>query len=416
MKSKNAITTTWRFLAMFVSGVMLLGLLCSCASESDDTDNYSSVDRDDIIIMQRNSVYENVNNHGEFYSNGIGSLRYFDFMSMVSAPICSKPNCTHTDENECTSFGLDNHPTLIDDKIYYFTYELTYGDDNKPKYVTYLNHANVDGSGRVQVSSIDGIMVWKPNDAYIYDNVIYFTADKMTLDESTMMFDSSTKCICSCDYSTGKFEIYEEYDKGYSPNIFIQGYYKDKIYFIFSYYDEEDPYINLPFEEYDKVIAEAYEWGNEHSVTEVYTLDINTKEIALSDLTNKMSIDTGIVARDGYLIYDDDEGMHAIDYNGNETVIPGESITGLGTIIVNDTLIQKSVNKAYNLKTGEVYGLRFPDTLSENEIIGLSLKDYIKDEGSEYGEYVFGYSVTVDGLLDYTYIRIPENELIVPNE
>ena len=108
--------------------------------------------------------------------------------------------------------------------------------------------------------------------------------------------------------------------------------------------------------------------------------------------------------------------MHAIDYNGNETVIPGESITGLGTIIVNDTLIQKSVNKAYNLKTGEVYGLRFPDTLSENEIIGLSLKDYIKDEGSEYGEYVFGYSVTVDGLLDYTYIRIPENELIVPNE
>lgn len=117
MKSKNAITTTWRFLAMFVSGVMLLGLLCSCASESDDTDNYSSVDRDDIIIMQRNSVYENVNNHGEFYSNGIGSLRYFDFMSMVSAPICSKPNCTHTDENECTSFGMNNHPALIGDNI-----------------------------------------------------------------------------------------------------------------------------------------------------------------------------------------------------------------------------------------------------------------------------------------------------------
>ena len=177
MKSKNAITTTWRFLAMFVSGVMLLGLLCSCASESDDTDNYSSVDRDDIIIMQRNSVYENVNNHGEFYSNGIGSLRYFDFMSMVSAPICSKPNCTHTDENECTSFGMNNHPALIGDNIYYFTSEFIYGDDNNLKCVTYLNRANVDGSGRVQVSSIDGIDVWRPYDAYIYDNVIYFTAD-----------------------------------------------------------------------------------------------------------------------------------------------------------------------------------------------------------------------------------------------
>ena len=56
MKSKNAITTTWRFLAMFVSGVMLLGLLCSCASESDDTDNYSSVDRDDIIRSEERRV------------------------------------------------------------------------------------------------------------------------------------------------------------------------------------------------------------------------------------------------------------------------------------------------------------------------------------------------------------------------
>lgn len=401
---------------MFVSCVMLLSLLCSCASESDDTDNYSSVDRDDIIIMQRNSVYENVNNHGEFYSNGIGSLRYFDFMSMVSAPICSKPNCTHTDENECTSFGMNNHPALIGDNIYYFTSEFTYGDDNSPKCVTYLNRANVDGSGRVQVSSIDGIYVWRPYDAYIYDNVIYFTADKMTLDESTMMFDSNTKCICSCDYSTGEFKIYGELSEKYNPNMFMHGYYKDKIYFTFSYCDEEDPYKYISLEEFNEAFVEMYEWTREHTITEVYTLDINTKEIALSDLTNKMSIDTGIVARDGYLIYDDDEGMHAIDYNGNETVIPGESITGLGTIIVNDTLIQKSVNKAYNLKTGEVYGLRFPDTLSENEIIGLSLKDYIKDEGSEYGEYVFGYSVTVDGLLDYTYIRIPENELIVPNE
>ena len=157
-----------------------------------------------------------------------------------------------------------------------------------------------------------------------------------------------------------------------------------------------------------------YEWTREHTITEVYTLDINTKEIAPSDIVGDNN--SPMFARDGYLIYSDDEGMHAIDYNGNETVIPGESVTSLGAKIVNDMLIQISKRKAYNLKTGEEFDLKFPDTLSEYDISSLILKDYIKDEGSEYGEYVFGYSVTVDGLLDYMYIRIPENELIVPNE
>lgn len=414
MKSKRICRILRKGIAMFVSCVMLLSLLCSCASESDDTDNYSSVDRDDIIIMQRNSVYENVNNHGEFYSNGIGSLRYFDFMSMVSAPICSKPNCTHTDENECTSFGMNNHPALIGDNIYYFTSEFIYGDDNNLKCVTYLNRANVDGSGRVQVSSIDGIDVWRPYDAYIYDNVIYFTADKVTLDESTMMFDSNTKCICSCDYSTGEFKIYGELSEKYNPNMLMRGYYKDKIYFTFSYCDEEDPYKYISLEEFNEVFVEMYEWTREHTITEVYTLDINTKEIAQSDIVSDNN--SSMFARDGYLIYSNNEGLHAIDYNGNETVIPGESVTSLGSKIVNDMLIQISKRKAYNLKTGEEFDLKFPDTLSEYDISSLILKDYIKDDDSEYGEYVFGYSVTVDGLLDYTYIRIPENELIVPNE
>ena len=402
-----------RIAALFIIGVILSCSLCSCSSGSNDV----GFDADDIMIMQRNSVYENVYNHGEFYSDNNGSLRFFDFTSMVSAPICSKPNCTHTDESECTSFGLDNHPALIGDKIYYFTTNLEYDDDNKPKYVTSLHSANVDGSGRVLVSSIDNISLWKSNDAYIYNNVIYFVADKMALDEGTMMFDSGTKCICSCDYTTGEFKIYGEFEEGYSTGIMLRGYYKDKLYCVLSYLDQENPYLNLSAEELNNSFEEIYAWETEHIVYEVYSLDIDTGEVLPSDIPEKFDTRSNMFARDGYFVYSDDTGMYAIDYNGNETSFPGEEIDKISAKMVNGIFIQFTSKKAYNLSTGEVFDIKSPDGLTDYEINDLELKDYIRDEGSEYGNYIFSYiEISDDGSSARNYISIPENELIVPNE
>lgn len=122
-------------------------------------------------------------------------------------------------------------------------------------------------------------------------------------------------------------------------------------------------------------------------------------------------------ARDGYFVYSDDTGMYAIDYNGNETSFPGEKIDKMSAKIVNGVFIQFTSKKAYNLSTGEVFDIKFPDGLTDYEINDLELKDYIRDEGSEYGNYIFSYiEISDDGSSVRNYISIPENELIVPNE
>ena len=64
-----------------------------------------------------------------------------------------------------------------------------------------------------------------------------------------------------------------------------------------------------------------------------------------------------------------------------------------------------------------MFDIKFPDGLTDYEINDLELKDYIRDEGSEYGNYIFSYiEISDDGSSVRNYISIPENELIVPNE
>ena len=167
----------------------------------------------------------------------------------------------------------------------------------------------------------------------------------------------------------------------------------------------------------NNLFEEIYAWEAEHVVYEVYSLDIGTGEVLPSDIPEKFDARSNMFARDGYFVYSDDTGMYAIDYNGNETSFPGEKIDKMSTKIVNGVFIQFTSKKAYNLSTGEVFDIKSPDGLTDYEINDLELKDYIRDEDSEYGNYIFSYNaISDDGSSARNYISIPENELIVQND
>lgn len=193
---------------------------------------------------------------------------------------------------------------------------------------------------------------------------------------------------------------------------------KEKFLLLYhTYLDQENPYLNLSAEELNNSFEEKFAWETEHIVCEVYSLGIDTGEVLPSDIPEKFDARSNMFARDGYFVYSDDTGMYAIDYNGNETSFPGEKIDKMSAKIVNGVFIQFTSKKAYNLSTGEVFDFKFPDGLTDYEINDLELKDYIRDEGSEYGNYIFSYiEISDDGSSVRNYISIPENELIVPNE
>ena len=144
---------------------------------------------------------------------------------------------------------------------------------------------------------------------------------------------------------------------------------KEKFLLLYhTYLDQENPYLNLPAEELNNLFEEIYAWEAEHVVYEVYSLDIGTGEVLPSDIPEKFDARSNMFARDGYFVYSDDTGMYAKDYNGNETSFPGEKIDKMSAKIVNGVFIQFTSKKAYNLSTGEVFDIKFPDGLTDYEI------------------------------------------------
>ncbi len=101
-------------------------------------------------------TYGNADEHGELYTDNQERLNFIDFETMNTALLCSKPNCTHTNENECSAFGMDNHPILHGGKLYFFDVETSFDGDEVTD-TTSVYKAEPDGTNRVKISDIEGL-------------------------------------------------------------------------------------------------------------------------------------------------------------------------------------------------------------------------------------------------------------------
>ena len=135
--------------------------------------------------------YDNFFNDGELYCDSpYARLNFFDFNSMQNAIVCPQPNCPHTDQGSCSSFGMMNHPMIYGDRLYYFTTDIGY-----------------DKNGIVE-----------------------------TTGKSTQM---KKYILYSYSFKENKFERLCDINDGNSSNVYIYGEYMGDIYMAFSYLEKE---------------------------------------------------------------------------------------------------------------------------------------------------------------------------------
>lgn len=347
-------------------------LLCACQKQESSADIHLSW------------TFSNINMNGEFYTDSNGALHYFDFTSMKEAYVCSKPNCTHyasfTESSDCAALGMVNHPTIIGDSIWFFQVEMTFDNNRKPLSNTSLYKANLDGSGRIKVSTLEGYKFSHYDMAMVVGDDVYFTAIQAEFDlESYSETGFTTGTFFGCNLKTGKFIDYGKVFEGYYANALIDGVYKNAIYLSVSYMDEKvglEMFDAEHFEELQKTYSRKY-----------LKFDLETKTLEESDIPEPPKH-----IGEEYYVYMENADTIAIDSNGKKTVF--KNLDCSDSSIVNGYLFTRfGERKAAELSMGKVY----------------ELNKNVLDESAEIIYYLDGRYITRSG--NY-YAGIGESELI----
>ncbi len=161
---------------------------------------------------------------------------FFDFDSMQAAILCMRPNCTHSDPDSCTAFGIDRwngYPTIVGNKLYFFEESREWGDNGELLVSTIVRKAAPDGSSRVKIDTIDGLVI---RDLLSKGSTAYFTAVRETFEDNTGVSTGYGEAyVCSYDFEKEKFSnlglLAEGYDVGasvfgeYNGGLYVEGYY-----------------------------------------------------------------------------------------------------------------------------------------------------------------------------------------------
>lgn len=195
-----------------------------------------------IYIAEYSDNYEEGRIIGGF--DGTPS-KYFDYGTMESTVLCSKPNCRHN-TGECVARNIGTCPMLIQDSIYFF--ESNYGvkEEKKGERVFYINsklcRVSLETSEIETVTKFTDCVPADTRGYVLYNNKIYFTADDMdpTFDDYGAVVYSNiggTHYLCSIDLESGEYKNYGSIydgDKEYesadaSSSAMIMGVYNEKL-------------------------------------------------------------------------------------------------------------------------------------------------------------------------------------------
>lgn len=313
----------------FIAAALALAMLSGCAEKN----NASSGNNARIVWY-----YGNADERGELYTDNNERLNFIDFGTMNSALLCSKPNCTHTNKDECSAFGKGNHPILYGDELYFFDVEMDFDGDEYTD-TTIVYKAEPDGTNRTKVCDTEGLALLDYTRMLIVGDKAYFSMDKTGWDEETFVTSGYNEVwFCSFDFSTGTFVRIEKLHEGWCSSSWIFGLFDGKV--IFSYvYSEEKPTFTVDFE----VI------GNE-TINVLKTYDIESGELA--DLTLPEPAYVG----NGYYVYEKDGGAAVLSEDGNEMHLPDFPVNSFLTI-ANGKLFNRIGQVCADLSNGKMYKL-----------------------------------------------------------
>jgi hypothetical protein len=355
MKTKSTIST---ILALCLS----VGILTACDQQGGNET------ADDYI----NSMYTNLSNNGELFTDNSERLNFCDFTTMTTAIICPNPNCSHNDEETCASFGMRNHPILYNGSLYFFQEEIVRTEDGYG-HDTRIIKADTDGTNRSEIDMVKGLGIFNYARMLVRGSKLYFAAEEVGFDEYGTSSGLYTAYICSYDLISGEFTQSEMLYSGYNSGSWLYGAQGDHIYISYSASDVELDYTDMEaVKQLENILVEY---------------NIADGSFTRSDRPAPTVVDKG------YYVYTDDSGTTVLDENGS--AIAKSSIQYSDCTIVNDKLFFVSENKCFDIKSQQDYTLNLDDT-------PIEIIDFID------GKYILK-QWTPEG---YKYSAMTEEELI----
>lgn len=330
-------------------------LLCGCGGAENPSEHSGTVI----------SLYTDICNDGELYiDNPNARLNFVDFKSMKSAIICPSPNCPHNDPDSCPSFGMMNHPLIYGGRLYFFK-ESTEYSNGKAVDSTAVYSAELDGTGKKKLGSVDEGILNHYNRAVLVDDTLYFCLTKSGYDQFGKSTQTKEISLYSYSFTENKFTRLADIGKGISAGDWLYGVFSGEIYISFSYLEKE---------------VTPEDFMNPDTVPQFQQI-LYKYNIADGSLTEVKESISGI--QNGWIIKKDGDSTILRNESGKDVTIP----TGSDVSVVNGFAFD-SVNKAaYELSSGKTYSLNLRQEYSE--IIYYIDKSYIAKSLDSAGNNVY---------------------------
>ena len=374
-------------------------LLCACGQGGGSiVSDYFTIDYNDCFQY----------NNGELYIDNQRRLCFADFSSVTAVVICPMPNCRHIDET-CSALGMDNHPVIVDDSIYYFEDNTRFEGDT-PMSSLNVYKAALDGTGRVKIDTVDGVTMLSGVDSAFGNGVLFFSGVNEHPESKPLGVRETY--LCGYDFNKKKLIVKEFLCEGYLGGVSFCGELDGELYFILSYQAEKANYLDG---DTDEAIKHNLMEVRRVSTYEYKKLNLETLEITDWELPAKIvsahekrasdpeSLVLPIYAqiKEGAVIYSDCVDTLIVSPGGKEIFIKGYN--------GND----KAVGNGYifdDLSTGECKARRLSDgkevtvTIAKENVRAGYVAGYLD------GKYIIRY-FDFD-LQQSLYFAVSDSELI----
>ncbi len=308
---------------IFIFAALFIMTACGAEKKADYAEGYETA--------RRNSRFSNLNLNGMFYSEDYDGddfmaqrLWFFDFDSMKSALMCSKPNCRHNDPDICTSFGMDFHPTVVGNSLYFFRYNSEWDKDENLHVYKDIYKAELDGSSRIKYDTLEDVDYIQ--DLVMKGSVAYFTTIEEEHEPHTGVATGDGETyICSYDFTNKEYNKWQLTDYPALPSIL--GEYNGGLY-IRDY--------NSIFLRFDLETGEITDW-----------------DMPLSSI-NEYDAYKPMFASGGYYGYMDGDNAVIVDSEGNEMVYENYELPDNIAVLPVNGYFFNTDGTAIDLSTGEI--------------------------------------------------------------